>query len=386
MTATPHHSTWDVAIIGLGPAGRALAHRTTALGLSVVSIDPLPHRTWTATYAAWFDELPEWLPPAAIATSIARPSVWTTRRQTIDRRYCVLNTQTLQSILSEGIGTVIAGKVIDFSPTRVRLDDNSVIESRVVVDARGTSDEANLAQQTAYGVVVDSAVAAPVLAGSEALFMDWRSDNGTAVSETPSFLYAVPLPSGKFLLEETCLVSRPTLEVSELACRLHRRLQHHGVSIPPEAEIEKVQFPVQPPPGTRRPHHGAGVRYGTRAGLMHPGTGYSVAASLMCADTLAYALRDGSPERLWPWRARTVASLRSVGLRVLLSLDSEQMPVFFEHFFELPAHLQAAYLSERTNPVGTASAMSRMFFSSPRHIRRAVMHSVLRREVSRTVA
>ncbi|AWK75593.1 lycopene cyclase [Rhodococcus oxybenzonivorans] len=381
MAAASHPPNWDVAIVGLGPAGRALAHRAALRGLTVVAIDPHPRRSWTATYGAWEDELPHWLPEAAIATRTQLPTAWTTRRQSICRTYCVLNTPMLQSMLSDGTATLIAGRAVDLSPTAVFLGDGTTVTARVVVDARGTGDSPDLAQQTAYGVVVDTGTAAGALDGEHALFMDWRTDNGTAPSDPPSFLYAVPLSADRFLLEETCLVGRPALPVSELATRLHRRLRHRGVSVPSRSDVERVRFAVEPPHDAGRTAGSGQVRFGARAGLMHPGTGYSVAASLSCADALTRDLVEGTSGRLWPWRARTVASLRSIGLRALLRLDAESVPEFFEHFFDLPPHVQAAYLSDRAHPAATLSAMRRMFLASSADIRGAMLRSALHREV-----
>jgi lycopene beta-cyclase len=381
VTASPRPAIWDVAIVGLGPAGRALAHRATAAGMAVVSVDPLPHRAWSATYAAWKDELPDWLPPAAVATATHRPTAWTTRRHTLERTYCVLDTSKLQSILTRHAGTVLAGRAVDLSPTSVRLGDGSTVKAHAVVDARGTGDSPDLAQQTAYGVVVDPDTAAHALGGDAAVFMDWRRDNGTSPSDTPSFLYGVPLTQDRFLLEETCLVGRPPLPMSELAVRLHDRLRQRGVAVPSHSDVERVRFAVEPPPEAGRAHNSDLVRFGARAGLMHPGTGYSVAASLLCADLLVRDLLDGSNGRLWSWRARSVASLRSLGLRVLLNLDAEHTPEFFEYFFDLPPQLQAAYLSDRSNPRATLAAMRTMFLASSGDMRGVILRSTLRREV-----
>ena len=43
------NSTADVVIVGGGPAGRALATRCIARQLTVVVVDPHPHRVWTPT-------------------------------------------------------------------------------------------------------------------------------------------------------------------------------------------------------------------------------------------------------------------------------------------------------------------------------------------------
>lgn len=84
--------TPDLFICGLGPAGRALAHRALARGLTVTVVDPHPDRGWTPTYAAWADELPGWVAPEAIAATAPHPVAWGTRRFEIDRHYVVFST------------------------------------------------------------------------------------------------------------------------------------------------------------------------------------------------------------------------------------------------------------------------------------------------------
>ena len=42
-------TTFDVAVVGLGPAGRALASRCAARGLSVLAVDPRPEAVWAPT-------------------------------------------------------------------------------------------------------------------------------------------------------------------------------------------------------------------------------------------------------------------------------------------------------------------------------------------------
>ncbi len=59
----------DVAVVGLGPAGRSLASACAARGLRVVAVDPRPDAVWTPTYGVWEDELaglPAMSVPAAL--------------------------------------------------------------------------------------------------------------------------------------------------------------------------------------------------------------------------------------------------------------------------------------------------------------------------------
>lgn len=365
----------DLAVVGLGPAGRALAHRATAAGLDVVAVDPHPDRRWTPTYAAWCDELPGWLDEHAVAAALVdRPRVWTTREHVLTRPYCVLDNDALRAALDLGSTRVLAGTAADVEPDRVILRDGSRLRARQVIDARGARPARGLAEQTAYGVVVSGEAAVPVLGDGEAWFMDWRADNGAAPDETPSFLYAVPLGRDRVLLEETCLVGRPGLSQEVLRTRLETRLRARRVPVAANGERERVRFPVQVPRAVP-----AVATFGARAGIMHPGTGYSVAASLSAVDVLVGAILDDDDPTaaLWPTTARAVRGLREVGLRALLRLPPPLTAEFFEAFFDLPAGRQRAYLSERADPVAVGLAMAAVFRRAPNPVRRTLARATL---------
>ena len=78
--------------------------------------------------------------------------------------------------------------------------------------------------------------------------MDWRPRSATRATRRdvgwPTFLYAVPLGGGRVLLEETSLARRPGLPMPALRDRLLARLARYGVTPSPDAEVERVHFPV----------------------------------------------------------------------------------------------------------------------------------------------
>ena len=148
------------------------------------------------------------------------------------------------------------------------------------------------AEQTAYGVVVDAATAAPLVGPGEALFMDWRPDHGEP--GWPTFLYAVPLGGDAVLLEETSLARRPGLPLARAApppARPARPPRHHRRHA--DARVERVRFPVD------RPRHATpGVLgFGAAAPLVHPATGFSVADALRLAPVVADALAHAAALR-----------------------------------------------------------------------------------------
>ncbi|WP_280382616.1 lycopene cyclase family protein [Nocardia wallacei] len=358
--------TTDLLVCGLGPAGRALAHRALCHGLSVTAVDPNPGRRWTATYAAWEDELPGWIATAAVAATVPRPVCWGTKRFELDRRYVVFDGAALQDSLALAGARLVADRAVEIvaprpgttGPESVRLSSGDVLSARRVIDARGTPRSPGRAEQTAYGVVVHRD------RWDGPLFMDWRADNGAAPGEPPSFLYAIPLGADRYLLEETCLAGRPALTGAQLRGRLRTRMRSRGIELDGNEPVEHVRFPVQGGrPGARR--------FGAAGGLLHPATGYSVAASLAAADALA----TGSS--IWPVSARAVHHLRRAGLRALLALPPADIPPFFDAFFALsPAH-QRAYLSARDDLPGTAGAMGSLYRALPWRLRRTLTTATL---------
>lgn len=385
----PAGPEFDVAVVGLGPAGRALAHRCLAAGLRVAAVDPRPHSPWTATYGAWADELPRWLPRETVAARVLNPAAHTgVALHRLHREYAVLDNARLRAASALDGAKIVAARAVRLTRFSVHTDDGTVLTARTVVDARGLRRGPLRPEQTAYGVMVDEDLPRDLLDGAQALFMDWRADYATQAAppdpaRVPSFLYAVPVGGGRMLLEETCLVGSPALSLRVLRARLGSRLAAHGIRLAGTEQIERVRFAVAPAPSEHvrpAPSTAGPVAFGSAGGLMHPATGYGVAASLSAADRVVDALVRGADpsQALWPWPARTVRRLREVGLAALLTLEPESTAGFFEAFFALPAPRRRAYLSGRSDVLGTGTAMWSLFRAVDPRTRRTLARAGVR--------
>lgn len=374
--ATNYHS--QAVVLGLGPAGRAVAAACAGAGLAVTAIDPDPERPWDATYGAWQDELPAGVP---LAATVSAPRAWTTHPQRIDRSYSVLDTAALQRSLDLTDVAVRTGRA---SADARRLADESPLRAEVIIDARGAPARRRT-QQTAYGVVVSTVGAQAVLDGAPSWFMDWRTDHGAGAGAPPSFLYAVPVGADRMLLEETSLGRRPGLGLAELARRLRTRLATRGVQLTGVEPVERVRFaldtplPVREWVGCTPPV----VRFGAASPLVHPASGYSVATALRLAPQVAGLLVAGGTAAdvqhlLWSPQARAVHALRLRGLRSLCALRPAEVPDFFAAFFALPVHHQQAYLSGREDLAGTAAAMRAVLPRLPGRTRRRIVRAAVR--------
>ncbi|GAB2926756.1 hypothetical protein GCM10027047_24640 [Rhodococcus aerolatus] len=352
----------DLAVVGAGPAGRSLAASAAGLGLTVVLVDPAPHRRWTSTYGAFTAELDPGVP---VAARVEHPVVRTAAGGDAPApgAYAVLDVPALQDGLRLDAVRVVAARATALRPDGVSTADGTEVPARVVVDARGAGTRGRTVQ-TAHGVVVTTAQAAPLLDGAAGLFMDWRPDHGRGTAAAPTFCYAVPLGGDEVLLEETSLAG-PGLPGAELRSRLAARLQRRGVVLTGGERTERVRFALDTPL-PRREWLGAApavVRFGAAAPLVHPATGYSVAAALGLAPRLAELVAAGAGAAdlhrvLWSARARAVHALRLRGLRALVGFDAAETDAFFHAFFALDPDRQRAYLLGRTDPAGTAGAMT----------------------------
>ncbi|WP_280316891.1 lycopene cyclase family protein [Nocardia wallacei] len=350
----------DVCVVGLGPTGRALAHRAMRAGLSVVAVDPRPDRLWPPTYSCWVDELPEWLPDSAIAQRIEAPVVWTKAEHRIDRPYCVLSKQGLRDALSLERATVLAGRATSVDAHRVELNDGTTVTAATVFDARGLPSPGSRRTASAHGIFVDADRAAPMVGDGEGLLLDWRDENGAGPHEPPSFLYAVPLGDGTVIFEETSLGLRGGMPQRELRRRTLNRLAAHGIRLRGDEPSEAAHYPLDQPP----PKRGAGgaIPFGSRGGMMHPCTGYSVADSLALADTAIDALRAGADPvaALWSRRARLVYWMRMRGVYGLGRLTAAQSIAMFNAFFTASPRRQRALLSAHDDyaPLGAVLFMT----------------------------
>lgn len=385
----------DVLVLGGGPAGRALAGECARLGLRTTLADPAPERGWRATYGAWADELPPDLPGDAVAAGATARAIGTTEHL-LAQRYVVLRNAGLRAHLDGRMAgvRVLAARAAALpvgraarGPQVVPTVGGPALTAALVVDATGAPSALRrrrpgpAAEQTAYGVVLPAADAAPLLCPGEALFMDWRPDHGHHGS--PTFLYAVPLGDGAVLLEETSLAGRPGLALTELRARLHARLRAHGIAVPDGAVSERVRFPLDEP----RPS-GPAVAFGAATPLVHPASGFSVAAALGIAPALAAALAAHLPDSptaaraaaerlLWPPSARAVHRLRLLGLRTVLDLPATAVPAFFEGFFRLPSRHRSAFLSGRDDLTGTALAMTALLRTVDAPVRARMLRSAV---------
>lgn len=353
-----------MAVVGLGPAGRALAHRLLAHGAEVLAVDPAPDRVWEPTYGGWVGQLPPWLPRTVVGAEAAQTRLIARGEHGLRLgAYAVLDNAALHGALDLTGAEVAARSVADEAlPT---LAD-------VVVDCRGARyalDRHRPPMQTAYGVRLPQAVGRRLLDGVDATLMDWRPADGSPRwgATPPSFCYVIPLPDGRVLAEETCLAGDPAVEIDELARRLTTRLARYGIDAHTwqgAGDVEVVRIPMLPPPPSRLP------RFGSAGGELNPITGYSVFASLAAADTAARSLlATGTiPRRRSP---------RRLALDALLGLAPDDVVDLFDAFGRLPAASQQAVFDPHASTARLFGALAGQWARMPVRAKSALVRATL---------
>jgi lycopene beta-cyclase len=393
----PATERFDVAVIGDGPAGSALARACRRQGIDVVLVgDDAP---WTATYSTWADDLVDdsglELVDVDAVVAIASAEVWAygARPHRLPRTYATLDNDRLRAALRDHVEhrRVRVDRVrVGPHGHHLELADGSIVIARVVIDATGWparfarhDSERAPAWQTALGIVLPEPPPGDL---GTPTFMDFRrvlGPDGTPSSVGPSgvttFCYSLPVRDG-WLVEETVLAARPAIEPIALLPRLAARLGRHPDSVLADAvRTEYVRIPLGGSrPGPDQPI----VAFGAAAGYVHAATGFSVAASIRAAPRVAAAVGlalESSPgtvdpapiaEAVWTAPMRRTRVLHDFGLEVLLDLDDDEVRAFFDAFFELSIVDWSAYLRVDTPPGEVSAVMARLFRSSSWQLRR----------------
>lgn len=386
--------TYDVVVIGGGPAGLSLASGLGQRGVRVLCADINLDKPWPNNYGTWVDELEplgladctshQWARTAAYVRTDGRKSCLDRPYARVDRH--AMKRRFLERCADSGNVTVVKGTAseVDVKSSReetfVSLDvateegRNKMVATKVVVDCTGHSlkfvkfnQGRTPGFQAAYGIECIVRKKSDAFSAEEMLLMDFRDDHmqGSGddrhVSNTkPTFIYVMPLDNGRgrhMFFEETSLVASPAMDFDELKERLYRRLRYYDI------EIEKVveeEFCLIPMGGEMPVLRQRVVAFGGAAALVHPATGYMIARALELADKAADIISkelesggnaDATAHRIWDriWNVgrRRQRDFFNFGGEYLRKIDLKTTREFFAAFFELPKNEWAGFLSFR---------------------------------------
>lgn len=370
----------DLLLLGGGPAALALAAEAQRFGLRVAIIDDAPLDGFSASFGLFVDELPDHL-RAAVDAQWGGVDFRSERgSRAVDRPYARLHSDMLRQVMVQACDScrMVSGRVVGVERCddgfAVQLSDDRVLHAPRVVDCTGhrrvlTGGAGARRFQIALGGTLNThhGLTRPLL-------MDFSGPaRGT-------FLYALPMSDTELFVEETALITSAAPDWNELERRLRARLDGMGLTGPLDLH-ERCVIPMDP---TLPDFDSPVLAFGAAAAMVHPATGYQLAASLALAPDLARALAEtlnDSPESaaqagwsvLWPSERRRVRELRLFGARFVADLDHRTQADFFDAFFQLPPELVRAYLAHDASMAATRDAMLRLFAQLPSALRWALV-------------
>jgi lycopene cyclase-like protein len=383
-------ATYDIGVLGSGPAALSIAAACSRRGASVALVAPEPESLWLPNYCLWADEVPPEMeglaehmwPDVCVATPLG------TRK--LNRPYVKLNTLELQTFLwnafRSGTAHVIPRRASHLDhrvgETRIHIEDGSTHRARLVVDASGATTRfvrrvhrRGPAFQTAYGLMLRAPDHG--FDPGQMTLMDFRPAS-THATEPPSFLYALPLSGGRLFLEETSLARRPAVRLEVLRARLQVRLESLGLEHAERIGEELCSIPM----GLGLPAHGQPlVPFGAAASMVHPASGYLISRILRKAEPVAESILEGLDSggadaavasgnaTLWPRSQRTVWELYGFGLEALVDMNATAITRFFDSFFRLPFEEWSGFLAGTLGPSELGVVMTRLFRSLPASVR-----------------
>jgi lycopene cyclase-like protein len=388
--------TYDILVVGAGPAGLSATDALARRGLRVGCVAPSQPPRWPNTYGVWLDELRDsgldeftgrrW--------STVRVDTGPDRRFELDRIYALIDKPVLRDHFREratdhGVDWIegtVTGADSDGADGAVEVATRggTTHRARMVIDATGhggaltpgdTSEAAGY--QTAFGIVVRGA---ELDRSAETMtLMDHRPPEPGATGDAdgpPTFLYTMDIGDDRKLFEETVLVSTEKPSFEYLERRLRTRLEARDIEFDEAVDTERVVIPMGGPLPEVAPERGV-LPFGAAARLVHPATGYMVGRTLQAADPMAEAVAEAfqsddppSSRRaavrrgwraIWPDEVVRSRHLLTFGLETLASMDAGQTREFFDSFFSLPDDDWRAYLSGTAPPRQTARIMWKVF-------------------------
>ncbi|CAN4118499.1 unnamed protein product [Withania somnifera] len=307
----------DLAVVGGGPAGLAVAQQVAEAGLSVCSIDPSPKLIWPNNYGVWVDEFEAMDLLDCLNSTWSGAAVYSKMMQK-----CILNGVKFHQ------AKVI--KVIhEEAKSMLICSDGLTIQAKVYDKPYSPGYEA------AYGILAE--VEEHPFDKSKMLFMDWRDshlNNNMELKErnrkVPTFLYAMPFSLNRIFLEETSLIGCPGLRMDDFQERMVARLSHLGA-------LKRMNV------------SGRNWWYSWYGS---PLNGYMVTRTLTAAPVVANTIIQylGSEKDhldLWPIERRSQREFFCFGMNILLKLDLSATRRFFDASFDLEPRYWHGFLSSR---------------------------------------
>ena len=348
MERRPTEFTTDHVIVGGGLAGGliALALANAGRGAQVTLIEREPrlggNHTWSFHLTDLGDGERELVAPLVVRQWEQQEVRFPGHHRVLESGYATVTSDRFAEVITSrlvgaGVRLLLDRRVAGVGSSLVRLEDESLVRGRLVIDARGPDSvtPARAGYQKFVGLELALRSDGP---WTRPLLMD------ATVSQTDGFrfVYLLPFSARRVLVEDTVYSGSPLLDTFEIERRILAYAAAHGGTVSRVLRREAGVLPLPLDGEIDLPRAGAGapLAVGYRGGFLHPVTGYSLPLAARVALAIA---RARTPEE-------TLAAVRAVARhlepqrrfgQLLNRLLFEAMPpaarwTAFERFYRLP--------------------------------------------------
>jgi lycopene beta-cyclase len=252
-----------------------------------------------------------------------------------------------------GVRLLLGRRVATVESSRARLDDGSVLQGGVVLDARGPEPSAagRVGFQKFLGLELELGTDGP---WTDPVLMDATVPQ----SDGFRFTYVLPFSPRRVLVEDTTYSGNPLLDEFESERRIRAYVHEHGAQIARVLRRETGVLPLpladsQPADLEVAQGPEATIAVGYRGGFFHPVTGYSLPLAARVALAVARARTPGDTRLAVRQLARQLAPQRRFG-QLLNRLMFEAMPpatrwTALDRFYRLPEPTIARFYACRSS-------------------------------------
>jgi lycopene beta-cyclase len=275
--------------------------------------------------------------------------------RTLAQPYYTIRSERLDAVLRERLparALMPGRKVLACSPTAVVLHDGDRVTASGVIDARGPADLSLL--ECGWQKFVGREISLP---GGHGLERPVVMDATVAQHDGYRFVYCLPFTADTLLVEDTYYSDSPVLDAELVEARVVDYERTHGWHAATVLRREHGVLPVVMGGDFDAYWRSGGARVakaGTRAGLFHPTTGYSVPDAARLAGAIA-AQRDLSGAALHQlthdhaaaaWSGRRF--YRMLDLMLFKAADPDARYRVLERFYRLSPALVARFYAARS--------------------------------------
>lgn len=283
----------DVVLVGGGLANALIA-------LRLKRVDPVRRvrlvereaavghgKTWSFHEADLSEEQRRWIGPFVACSWSGYRVLFPHRERRLDHGYFSVASASLHAAVGEALGDdlLLGCEASSIEPSRVELQDGRSLSATCVIDGRGLAPPLPFEAGYQKFLGISATFAAPIDV-AEPLLMD------ASVPQRDGFrfVYTLPWSERTALIEDTYYSASPLLDRERAREACHAYAAGRGWEIATVDREESGVLPIPLAGGFDEIETGwpKGVpAVGTRAGLFHPTTGYSLPDALRTADALA---------------------------------------------------------------------------------------------------